>query len=110
MAISERRYAAELIRQDVEPVKFDDLRCMIRYVESRREKDDGAAYYVLDFGSEEWIDAEQALFLQSPAFKTPMGGGTVAFKEKSKAEAAVTRYGGNLVRFADLIGEINQLK
>lgn len=106
MAISETRYAAELIRQDGEPVKFDDIGCMIHYVEDTRQKNDIAAYFVLDFDSQEWLNADQALFLWSPAFKTPMGGGIAAFKEKSKADAAVIRYGGNLLRFADLSRQI----
>lgn len=106
MAISETRYAAELIRQDGEPIKFDDIGCMIHYVEDTRQKADIAAFFVLDFESQEWINADQALFLWSPAFKTPMGGGIVAFKEQSKADAAAIRYGGNLLRFADLSRQI----
>jgi nitrous oxide reductase accessory protein NosL len=108
MAISETRYAAELIRQDGEPIKFDDIGCMIHYVEGTRQNDDVAACFVLDFDSQEWLDADRAFFLRSPAFKTPMGGGIVAFKEKSNADAAVTKYGGKLLGFADLSREITR--
>jgi copper chaperone NosL len=104
MVISEKRYAAELIRQDGEPVKFDDIRCLIHYVEGKREKDRVAGYYVMDFDSQAWVKAEQALFLRSSAFKTPMGGGIVAF-EKSRAQAVVARYEGELIGFANLFGE-----
>lgn len=35
MAISERRYAAELIDQDGNIYKFDDIACMLRFAHAR---------------------------------------------------------------------------
>ncbi len=105
MAISERRYAAEFLSKDGDPYKFDDIGCMVRYLETGQEKKDVVAYFVMDFHSQEWIDAEQAYFVKSSSLKTPMGGNIAAFKYMSGAEEATAAYGGKPLRFADLSGE-----
>lgn len=101
MAISEKQYAAEFITKDGETVKFDDIGCLRAYLK-RQNRDDIAAYYVVDFDSRQWINAEAAYFVHSPEIETPMRGGIAAFKDPSKAEAGAARFHGELLRFAGL--------
>jgi copper chaperone NosL len=103
MAISEKQYAAEFIDKDSEPYKFDDIGCMIRYVKGNQNKDTIAAYFVVDFDSQSWVKAEEAHYVRSSEFKTPMSGGMVAFKDKSKADGAVAKHQGELLSFSDLM-------
>jgi copper chaperone NosL len=107
MAISERRFAAQLLSRDGEVSKFDDIGCMIQYLEGRKDKDGIAACFVVDFHSREWIDAQQAYFVRSSALKTPMSGNFAAFKFMSGAEEAAAAYGGKLLRFAGLEDELH---
>jgi copper chaperone NosL len=103
MAISEKQYAAEFITHDGEPLKFDDIGCMVRYLEGQQNKDDIAAYFVVDFDSREWVRAEAAHYIRSSELQTPMSGGIVAFKDQSKMEAAAAQYQGDRLRFSDLL-------
>lgn len=104
MAISEKRYAAEFLTKDGEPVKFDDIACMARYVQTRQHKDTIATYFVVDFDSRQWVPAEAAHYVRSVDFQTPMRSGIVAYQDEAQAQAAVAVHHGTLLRFADLLG------
>src|SRR5688500_7286310 len=49
MAISEKRYAAEFIDIDGQPFKFDDIGCMVDFMQSKGNKQRIRAYFVMDF-------------------------------------------------------------
>ena len=104
MAISEKRFAAEFITADGEAVKFDDLGCLLNHRRERPIQYEIAAYFVVDFDSREWVKAEEAHYVRSPQFKTPMGAGIAAFKDRSRAEASAAELKGQLLRFAELTG------
>jgi copper chaperone NosL len=104
MAISERRYAAEFLNRDGDAFKFDDLGCLTNYLRAKQNRDDIAAYFVMDYDAEQWVRGEQAYFVSSPEFKTPMGGGIAAFKDRSKAEEAAAKYQGKLMSFGEVFG------
>lgn len=99
MAISEKRYAAELIDNQGQAFKFDDINCMTRFTREMRDQASIAARFVMDFEAKSWLEAEGAYYVQSTAIKTPMGGGIVAFKDESRAKETASQYGGKLLRF-----------
>jgi copper chaperone NosL len=102
MAISERRYAAEFLNQDGDAFKFDDIGCLVSYLKAKQSRSDVAAYFVVDYEARQWINAEQAYFVRSEEFKTPMSGRLVAFSDRSKAEEAAAKYHGKLLGFSEL--------
>ena len=102
MSISEARYAAELIDNDGQTFKFDDIGCMANFIKQKRNIAPIRATFVMDFDRREWLSAESAAFVRSPEFKTPMNGGIVAFKDRSSAEAAIAKYHSTPVTFADI--------
>lgn len=105
MAISEKQYAAEFLNRDGDVFKFDDIGCMANYVVEKKAGDSIAAYYVVDFDTKQWLKAEEASLVASPNFHTPMGGGMVAFKDRSRAEAAAAASQGRLISFAEALSE-----
>lgn len=102
MAISERRFAAEFIDREGRAFKFDDLRCLVKGLKGTPDTQSVTVIYVADFEFRRWIPAEQAYFVQSVQLKTPMSGGTVAFKDGSRAEEAAATYQGKVMRFTEL--------
>jgi copper chaperone NosL len=102
MAISEKRYAAEFIDEDGKTFKFDDIGCLANFVEKRNPAPIQATF-VMDFERREWIKAEHAFYVRSAEFKTPMYGNIVALNDQSRAEEAVSKYHGSLLRFADIV-------
>ncbi len=103
MAISEKRYAAELLNHDGDVFKFDDIGCLANYVAEKQVGDSVAAYYIVDFDSNQWLKAEEASIVASPNFSTPMGGGMAAFKDSSRAETAAAANQGGLLSFAEAL-------
>jgi len=103
MAISEKQYAAEFLNRDGDVFKFDDIGCMINHVAEKKVRDSVAAFYVVDFDSKRWLKADEATFIFSPNFHTPMSGGMVAFKDRSRAEAAAAANQGRLISFAEAL-------
>lgn len=101
MAISEKQYAAEFIDQDAQAFKFDDIGCMLNFVQSKKIAN-VAAYYVMDFDERQWLKAEDAYYVRSSELDTPMGGGLIAFKDQNKAQLAVDKFHGKLLRFTDI--------
>ncbi|MBX6342094.1 MAG: nitrous oxide reductase accessory protein NosL, partial [Thermomicrobiaceae bacterium] len=72
---------------------------------AQREGLDQRRAWVHDFGTEEWIDATQALYVASDDVRTltPMGSGLVAFKTQAAAEAFRREHGGTLYRWDDVL-------
>lgn len=103
MAISEKRYAAELIDDDGQAFKFDDIGCMSNFVTGQKAEMKIAAYFVIDFESRQWTKADDAFYVHSPELKTPMSGGIIAFKNEVQAKEAAAKYHGKLLRFEDLL-------
>lgn len=105
MAMSERRYAAQFIGRDGQSFKFDDIGCMSNFIRGKQNRDQIAAYFVVDFDGRQWIKTEDAHYMTSPKLKSPMGGNTAAFKDEAKAQEAVAKLQGKLLRFEDILGQ-----
>ena len=101
MAISEKRYAAELIDTEAQAFKFDDIGCMANFVRKSHPKT--SAYFVMDFDERQWIKAENAYYIRSSEFTTPMNGNIVAFRSESKARQAAGEYHGKIVQFNEVL-------
>lgn len=102
MSISEKRYAAEVIDEDGQAFKFDDIGCMANFIKQKRNDASIRATFVMDFDRREWLKAETASYVRSTEFKTPMNGGIVAFKDQSSAQAVVAKYHGQMLAFAEV--------
>ena len=104
MAISEKRYAAEFIDKQGEAYKFDDLECMRNHVQSKHIGQNDATWFVVDFESKQWLHGQQSSFVQSARFKTPMSGGMVALKDRTRAEQVASQTQGSVMSFAEVFG------
>lgn len=102
MAISEKRYAAEMIDLEGNVFKFDNVDCMVRFAASHGLKDKAAAWFVMDSDGREWLDARQAFLVKSATIPGPMGSGVLATKDSTAAGHLARRFSGQVVRFEDL--------
>jgi copper chaperone NosL len=103
MALSERQYAAEFITSDGTDYKFDDLGCLADYVAAHRQQVERAVFYVTDYETKRWLKAEEAYFVKSEKFRTPMQGGMVAYQQKAQAEQAAAAQQGHLLTWAEVL-------
>ena len=102
MAISEKRYAAEMTDSDGNVIKFDNIDCMIRYAAAHHLKDNAAAWFVMDSDGKEWLDSRLAYLVKSTSIPGPMGSGTLAVKDPTAADDLARRFSGRVLRFEDL--------
>lgn len=107
MAISEKRYAAELLSHDGDVFKFDDIGCMKTYVSQNSIPRDPHlfVYYVTDYNSGKWVEGFEAYFVKSPEFKTPMSGQIAAFQNRAKAEEMALKYHSTVINFNQALAE-----
>ncbi|MDH3251251.1 MAG: nitrous oxide reductase accessory protein NosL [Ignavibacteria bacterium] len=84
MAISDSRFAAEIITADREVFKFDDIGCMEQY----RSRIPGGQHFVFvrDYEDNRWLPLEKSTIVRT-GIMTPMGSGKLAFGNPSKADA-----------------------
>ena len=102
MAISEKRYAAEMVDGEGNVLKFDSLDCMLHYAARRNLKDQAAAWFVMDSDGRSWLDLRQALLVRAAAIPGPMGSGVLAVQDPARARELARRFSGEVVRFDDL--------
>lgn len=100
MAISETRYAAQVVDKEGSAHKFDDIGCMLRY--RREHKLPQARIYVMDYVDRQWLEAESAVFLRSGAIASPMASGLAAFRDRVAAQQFLKGSSGQITSFSDL--------
>ncbi|MCP4422744.1 MAG: hypothetical protein GY805_39550 [Chloroflexi bacterium] len=104
MIINEERFAASYVTKSEEIRRFDDVGGMLLY--DQKHQEDVHAYWVHDFDTEDWIDAQEAVFVLDDGLITPMGWGLAPFATQEQAEAYVAENGGVIADFATLQQEI----
>lgn len=104
MAISEKRYAAEFIDKHGEVYKFDDLGCMNNFLQTKHLGKDGTSFFAIEYESKQWLPAQLASFVRSNQFKTPMSGGIVAIRERTRAEQLAQEAQGTVMTFPEVFG------
>ena len=90
MAVSDKAFASEIILQNGEALKFDDLVCLEDY----RKKEPTAkiaAIFVSDYETKEWLAFEKSIIVET-GIATPMGSGKIAVKDEARAKALREKY------------------
>jgi copper chaperone NosL len=97
MLVSEPVFAAAYQPAGLPARILDDIGCLLD--EARRDTAaDTARVWVHDATSGAWMDARDAVFMQSPTLRTPMNGGLMAFRDLAAADQAARAHGGHVVR------------
>jgi hypothetical protein len=100
MIISAPRFAAGYTYQvdggRYESLPFDDIGDMLIYADKHPEHKI-VAYWVHDFKTEEWIDAEDAFYVFSHHLETPMAMGTAAVDSREEAGQLAAEYHGEVL-------------
>lgn len=88
MILSDKRFGAELVAKRV--YKFDGIDELARFQAAHPET--GGTAYVTDGESGKLIPAGQAVFVQSPDLKSPMGGNIISFAKREEAEQFIAKH------------------
>jgi copper chaperone NosL len=78
MAVSDPRFAAQIVAPSEEPIFFDDVGCLRDYLASRPPLRRGSIAYVADHRTTEWVAAGRAVYTRNSSIATPMGSRLMA--------------------------------
>ena len=90
MAISEVRFAGELITTDAEVFKFDDIGCLRSFRETRLTGQ-VAGFFLKNFETGGWLNGDSAHVVRT-GLRTPMGSGFIALSSGVRARVIAEQY------------------
>ena len=99
MLISETLYAAAYQAPGADARVFDDIGCLRDA--ARGESAGLLRVWVHDASDGQWMNGHEAVFVSAPSIRTPMGGGMLAYRNPSAADAAAGRHNGRIIRSID---------
>jgi len=105
MTLVDRHYGAELITEKGKVFKFDDINCLLGFVQRDAGASD-AQLFVIDFDRPgTFLPVAQAVFLQHDRLRTPMGSELAAFANETGLEAARNQLdgGGRILRWHEVL-------
>jgi copper chaperone NosL len=104
MLVSDPRTAAQLVVPGDEPLFFDDLGCLGRYLREHPPRR-GATIYVADHLTGQWVPAREAVYVLQPAASTPMDSHLLGYGSASSRDSDPAARGGRPVPVGDVLGE-----
>ena len=104
MAVSDPRFAAQVVAPSEEPKLFDDLGCLKDWLKGGAKPASGAIAYVADHRTRAWVRAVDAVYARVPQLSTPMGSGLVAWSDEASRAADPDAAGGTTVTIAEIFG------
>lgn len=103
MTVSDARYGAEVVTRKGKVFKFDDAHCVLSYLKASIDKKDVKDVYFTDFSNgHSLVNANKAMFLQSPDLNTPMGGNIAAFSNADSLQKVAQQFKGTTISWNDL--------
>ena len=99
MFVSEPTYAAAYRVEAAEPRVFDDIACLVASLrgEALHAGSSGLRVWFQDGNGGGWIESGAPVLVRSAIFRTPMGGGVVAYRDAAAAARAVSTFQGQVV-------------
>jgi copper chaperone NosL len=93
MTLVDKHYGTELVTTKGKVFKFDDVNCMIEFARRDPAKHAGTLH-VIDFNTpNQFIPAENAVYLHHKKLRSPMRGDVAAFQNLSATEAVMAKLG-----------------
>jgi copper chaperone NosL len=89
MTIMDNKYGCEVVTQKGKVFKFDDVSCMIKYINISEQTPKEYAQIVVNSYDKpaNLVDVNQLFFVVSPNFASPMMGHVAAFSTEKDSEA-----------------------
>jgi copper chaperone NosL len=104
MSMSDVRFAGQIVAPGEEPLVFDDIGCMANHLKAHPAPA-GAAAFVADHRTKEWVRAEFAVFTRVPGLQTPMQSGLIAHASTTSREQDQDAVPGTQAAVVDVFGD-----
>jgi copper chaperone NosL len=103
MAVSEARFASQVVAPGEVPRFFDDLGCLAGFLKAGRAPG-SATVFVADHRTRAWVRADAAVYTRVPALATPMGSHLIAHADAASRDLDPAARGGTPATAADVFG------
>ena len=107
MAVSDLRFAAQLVAPNEEPRFFDDVGCLATFLKAGGAPAKGQLAYVADHRTKQWVRASAATYTKVPGLLTPMNSFLVAHADAASRAADDVAKGGTPMSVAEVFGPGN---
>ncbi len=104
MAVSDVRFAAQLVAPGEEPTFFDDVGCLRDHLRRTPRRHVGTVAFVADHRTREWHRASRAVFTRRDSLETPMASHLIAHGSIASRDSDLAAAGGTPVSADDLFG------
>lgn len=96
MTLMDKKFGAELVTAKGKVYKFDDLNCMVSFIDSDYLSDETIGHtLVIDYSQPgKLIPAHGAFYLKSDDIRSPMASGIAAFEIREALEKYMTGWNG----------------
>lgn len=101
MSITHAQYAGQIVKKNNDVIVFDDIGCLMEYIAEYGDSEVGAAF-IRDNNSNAWLNVEEASYVYSADYWTPMNFGVLAFADDEAANAYMSEQPGELKTYDDL--------
>lgn len=102
MSIVHEDYAGQIVLTNGDYEIFDDLGCLMEYIDANGEEQIGAAF-IKDENKKQWINVFTGSYVYEKNFWTPMNYGVLAFNSEQEAKDYIAAQGkGKLLAYEDL--------
>ncbi len=103
MAVSDARFASQLVAPGELPRFFDDLGCLADYLKAGKAPA-RAVVFVADHRTKAWIRADAAVYTRVPGLATPMGSHVIAHADAASRDVDPDAKTGAPVAATELFG------
>ena len=99
MMITDAEFGSQIVNKQGRSYKFDSVECMAAY-DLTEDGDNFHSKWVPNFlDREEWLNANEAIYLHSETLRSPMGLFLSAYSNRESAEEMKEEYGGEIVDY-----------
>lgn len=107
MTLVDRKFGAEVVTAKGKVYTFDDLNCMVNFLNSGEVQERDVAYkLVVDYSTpEKLIAAGDAFYLKSDQIRSPMASGIAAFESEAAMREQLRSWKGIYLTWGELVTE-----
>lgn len=104
MAVSDARFAAQLVSPSEEPRFFDDVGCLAMFLKAGGAPARGQIAFVADHRTKAWVRAAAAVYTKKSGLESPMGSGLVAHADAASRDSDADAAGGAPIPVRNVFG------
>lgn len=104
MTIMDEKFGAQVITKKGKVFKFDDVHCVVNFLGNGNVKQEDVKKTVMVnfLNKQDFIHADEVVFVVSPEIRSPMNSNAAAFINKSEAEKFATKVNGSITSWNTL--------